>query len=275
MTIDERDTGMRHPVADGMREGQSGRDYFDRLYRDGLDEEERWLALTAGPKVDSVELLLAGSNSPGTVVELGCGTGSVIEECRKRGIGVRHVAVDYSADATRRLHERTGIEVETADICDWRPGEGIQADLVLLCHVLEHLERPESVLRTVRSFLSDGRLIAEVPLEDLPIARLKALLRDRTRNAAGHVQFFTRQSFVRLLRDSGFEVVAIRQYAPVLASGTIRFWSEKDRVPVRNRIIRYMTFKYLPLVFQFAWCRLWYGHLAVLCEVPADAGDRE
>lgn len=275
MTKKIQGSDERHPVAGGKHEGQSGRDYFDYLYRDGLDEEERWLALTAGPKVDSIELLLAGSAMPNTVIELGCGTGSVIEECRERGIGTRHVAVDYSVDATRRLHERTGIEVETADISVWRPTEGARADLILLCHVLEHLEFPESVLGTVRSLLENGWLIAEVPLEDLPVARLKARFRDRTKNAAGHVQFFTRKRFVRLLSDSGFEVVSIRQYAPVLPARTIRFWADKDRVSTRNRIIRHLTFRYLPLIFQPVWSRLWYGHLAVLCKVSENGGDEE
>ena len=55
-------------------------------------------------------------------------------------------------------------------------------------------------------------LIAEVPLEDLLAARMKNLVRDRTKTRAWHVQFFTGQSFLRLLTSAdGWNALTVCQ----------------------------------------------------------------
>jgi methylase of polypeptide subunit release factors len=98
--------------------GISGRDYYESLYASELDQEAEWLRRSAAYKVDSIETLLARhSISAQTIVELGCGTGAVIRECRRRTLARRYVAVDYSPDAIGYLRANAPeIEVIQADI---------------------------------------------------------------------------------------------------------------------------------------------------------------
>jgi hypothetical protein len=102
----------------GLTAAYTGRDYYANLYLNELEAEAEWLRRGAPEKVDSVEQLLARNGiARGTLTELGAGTGAVISECRRRGLGKTFTAIDYSAAAiTYRQENVQGITVITADI---------------------------------------------------------------------------------------------------------------------------------------------------------------
>jgi len=248
-------------------EGTVGRDYYDKVYKRSLDDEAEWLRFGSVEKARSVQILLRQSGlQPRSTLELGCGTGAVILECQRLGIGKEFTAIDYSAEAVGYLKENSqGIVCRTEDLMQLAPSEE-HFDLVLLSHVLEHLEEPKEFLHDVLSRLSFDRLIVEVPLEDLMASRLKNLIRDRKQNRAGHVQFFDRQTFIALLQASGLRVLNERTYVPHLTAPVFDALAARNGYFGVNRVLKSMTQVHLPQLLRSLWQRYYYAHMAVLCE---------
>lgn len=244
----------------------SGRDRFDAIYRDDVETEARWLAYGAEPKVGSLQEVLAQARlRPRSLLELGCGTGAVIRECQRRGVGDELTAMDYSEEAIAYLaaHSR-GIRCLRADITAPGVDFGGPYDVVVLSHVLEHLEEPLAFLRSLTAHLRFRYLVAEVPLEDLWAARLKGLVRDRTKNAAGHVQFYTRRSFHELLAQAGLVIDADRRYVPILSPEAIDLIAARGRLSRPRTLLTFATQRWLPRVLGPLWERLYYAHYTVL-----------
>jgi SAM-dependent methyltransferase len=247
----------------------SGRDYYSDLYRTELDYEAQWLRCGAVLKANSVEILLKSSGfRPRSILELGCGTGAVILECQRRQLASEYFAIDYSPEAISYLKAvGSGIACQVADITD--PGFRTERsyDLILLSHVIEHLEDPGGLLHRLTKRIRTEKFIIEVPLEDLLASRLKNHFRDRLKNKAGHLQFFTAGSFRRLLCSVGLTIERERQYAPSLSDEAMDLISAKDSLSPIERFTKRATQQYLPRVLGPAWQRWYYSHLAALCRV--------
>jgi len=248
--------------------GLSGRDHYDGLFRAGLDEEAELSKRSAVDRANSVQILLqeSGINSATRLVELGAGTGSVISECRNRGVASSFTAVEYSSSAVDYLRRNTiGIDVIQADItaADFQMEGSI--DILLISHVVEHLEDPHAFLAAARSKLDFSYAVIEVPLEDLPLSRLKALVKDRTKNLAGHVQFYTRKTFEDLLTSCDLEVVRSRTYFPIQTPDDLRLTFKKDQMPAWRYPLLWMTRRLIPQMVPDTWSRLYHANCAALC----------
>lgn len=237
----------------------NGRDFYAALYASNLDDEAKWLAFGAVDKANSVESLVP--TKPNSVMEMGAGTGALIAELQRRGFADRYIAIDYSPDAARYMRSHLkGVEIHETDITQTIPA---RADVVVLSHVVEHLEEPSAFLSVVARLDFDW-LVIECPLEDLPASRLKNLFRDRTKNLAGHVQFFTKKSF-RALVGQHFEIVAERHYASWQPGEVARFIAEKDKLTAPVAAVKHITMHLGPRFFGPLWKRLWVGNCALLC----------
>jgi len=213
-----------------------GRNFYHELYTKDLEAEVQWLRMGAADKCDSVGFLLSKANlKPDSIIELGCGTGELIKECQRRGYANKYAAVDYSEPAVQLLRSTSqGIEVHAADIT--APSFSISGhwDVVLMSHVIEHLDDPTPMLRALKRF-DYSYFIAEIPLENLPLAKLKSYVKNRMKNPAGHVQFFNDTSFKKLLSSVGFEIIHSRRYRPTQSAQKLRFMCKKKTVGGRRR----------------------------------------
>jgi SAM-dependent methyltransferase len=252
--------------------GVSGRDYYESLYVSELDQEAEWMRRGASYKVDSIQALLdRHAIRAQTIMELGCGTGAVIQECRARGMARRCIGVDYSADAVNYLRTRAP-EVEAIQADIHSPDFAIDGDIdvAILTHVIEHLDDPHLFLTRAIEKLPFKYMVAEVPLENLAVGRLKHLIRDRRINTTGHVQFFDASSFEDLLSSHGLKILDTRRYVPIHTLDTIRFLRSKDGLsPVG--VARLVASSLMSRALYPAWARLYYSHYTVLC-ARGDAG---
>jgi SAM-dependent methyltransferase len=244
-----------------------GKEIYIEKYRNDLEDEARWLEYGAVFKANSVETLLQHHRiRPHTLLELGSGTGAVIRECQKRGLADEYFAVDASEEAIAWARDRSpGIECVVADITDPAATLPKAVDVVVLSHVLEHLENPREFLASLRERMQFTWLIAEVPLEDLLASRLKNLIRDRTKNTAGHVQFFTQKSFLELLARAGFEVDESLRYALIYGKEMLEWQLNRLSPPRGKRMVMRMTQRHLPRTLEPLWVRFYYAHFAALC----------
>lgn len=156
----------------------------------------------------------------GRVLDLGCASGGLLEILRPRA---GHLAgLELSASGARAATQ-VGDHVVHASIDDPDlPFEADSYDLVVLADVLEHLVEPAAALeRAVGWCRPGGWVLASTPNIAHWRARLE-LLRGRWPSEetgtfdAGHLRFFTRESFAALLHDAGLERVELEAVVPRL-----------------------------------------------------------
>lgn len=147
---------------------------------------------------------------PGRVLDLGSSSGLLAGRVRSLGHHVtaadmvEHPEVRQRVDQFVRADLDQGLPEEIAALGPF--------DVVLAADVLEHLREPRRLLEQLGGVLAEGGvLITSVPNFAHWYARIRTALGlfdydQRGVLDRGHVRFFTRRSFRRLLRDSGFEI---------------------------------------------------------------------
>ncbi len=145
------------------------------------------------------------------ILDVGCADGFVAE--RLRGLGHHVTGIDVVARPG--VKERVDRFIE-ADLDHGLPlllADSQPFDAVLAADVLEHVRHPEALLRELHDVLgTDGRLLVSVPNFGhwYPRLRVASGRFDYDRRGIldrGHVRFFTKASFERVLHRSGWHVV--------------------------------------------------------------------
>jgi SAM-dependent methyltransferase len=142
----------------------------------------------------------------GKLVEVGSSLGYLLDVFRKDGWDVLGVEPFYQA--CRYAREELGLDVknailETADL----PDES--ADVVLLNHVIEHLDDPLQTLCEVNRLLKPGgHFVIETPRYDTLSFKLLGR-RERSVSCGGHIYFYTTDSLKKLYEIAGFKAVKL------------------------------------------------------------------
>lgn len=152
---------------------------------------------------------------PGRLLDYGCGNGVLTFWMFCNGFGVESLGIDIShtaIDFAQCRFSRPGLSFRTFDPDQPLDGLG-RFDVVVSSHVLEHIPDPRRALAQLLP-LSDWFLI-EVPLERCLVQDAAAALlgKERKENSLGHLHFWTRKSFRKLLKSCGLLVVRDFQYA--------------------------------------------------------------
>ncbi len=181
------------------------------------------------------ELLALIPQSARRVLDIGCGAGRLGEALKARQpaevVGIE-VVEEAAQAARRRLDQVFAGDIETIEL----PFAGGSFDAIVCGDVLEHLARPEDLLRRAREWLQPGgRLIASIPnvrhhtvvraLLDGNWTYEPAGLLDRT-----HLRFFTRRDIEDLFRDTGF---TIARWDAVPGPGDEEWWRSGPRSEVK------------------------------------------
>lgn len=149
---------------------------------------------------------------PGRVLDVGCSDGRFAELVGRVG----HTVTGVDLVKHEGVGERVAHFVE-ADLNAGLPGEvGGDYRFVVAGDVLEHVIEPEQLLRDLAGRLSpDGEVLVSVPnfAHWYPRARVVAGRFDYDQRGLldrGHVRFFTRRTFERLIAQCGLRIVERR-----------------------------------------------------------------
>lgn len=139
---------------------------------------------------------------PGTLLEVGCASGSYLEEMRQRGWQVQGIEFSESAAQAGRAK---GLHIQTASVETATSPQG-ELDVVAAWMVLEHVHDPLRVLRRIRSWVKPGGfLIASVPDGSCAWTRLfHEVWYDL--HLPNHLYHFTPGTLTHVLGRSGWKV---------------------------------------------------------------------
>lgn len=172
-----------------------------RLYEDAASEdyvqEAAGQRLTARAALDRIERWAP----PGRLLDLGCWVGFLLAEARDRGWET--IGVEPSAFAAAYAREQLGLDVRQEDLLTASLPEGA-FDAVVLGDVIEHLVDPAAALDRVAALLAPGGVV-HLALPDAGSALARRLGARWWSVIPTHVQYFTRDSLMTLLRRRGFE----------------------------------------------------------------------
>lgn len=194
--------GFRHldPLPDDderawyYRHEYHGDGHFARVARD-----EDWYRARAGRLLDGL------AHTSGTLLDVGCGDGLLLDVARERGYRVQ--GTEPSEEGSRRTSAR-GIAVNAGDVLGAPIGEDA-FDVVVMVNVLEHVTSPGAFVSMAALLLRSGGELAVVVPRDF------SLLQQQARAVhsippwwvvSDHANYFTSTSLHHLLVRAGFVV---------------------------------------------------------------------
>lgn len=151
------------------------------------------------------------SGRPGTVFDVGCGTGTFLVQARRAGWSAHGVELNPRSACLAR--ERLGSGIHTGSLYDCQ--KPVQPyDLITMWDVLDHLSEPHNALRTLADWLApDGTLVVRVRNAAIHLpGRVLYFRFRRLANRLGwksspfvvHRYGFTLRSLRLVLADTGF-----------------------------------------------------------------------
>jgi len=184
-----------------MQESIIGGDYktaYDQFYE---KHNEAWRMLGAKYKAQHIIDICKGLTF-GKVLEVGAGDGSILKILSENNFAPEYHAVEISESGVGYIQSRQIPNLKSVQVFDGYklPFADDSFDLIVLSHVLEHVEHERILLREIKRVAK--RSVIEVPRDYKTgvDTRIKHFL------AYGHINVYTPTSLRYLLSTEGFEL---------------------------------------------------------------------
>ncbi|OGS13408.1 MAG: methyltransferase [Elusimicrobia bacterium RIFOXYA2_FULL_58_8] len=145
--------------------------------------------------------------APKTICEIGCGAGGVLLELSEKLPGAEFCGYEI-APAAARFWEKTKRNNVKFVLGDFIELNKVRYDLVLLLDVIEHIGDPFTFLNGLHGAAEQYVFHIPLDLSALSVARETPLL--NVRHKVGHINYFTKNLALELLKESGFDVITWR-----------------------------------------------------------------
>jgi ubiquinone/menaquinone biosynthesis C-methylase UbiE len=136
-------------ATEAIRQSEQVKAAYDSQYQ---DYDGEWRLLGAKQKADNIQRVTRGIPRPQRVLELGAGDGSILRHLIAANFAGRYAAVEISESAVQVMKQHQLPELTDIQVFDGYhlPYEDEAFDLVILSHVLEHVEYPRALLREIK-----------------------------------------------------------------------------------------------------------------------------
>ncbi|RYE26970.1 MAG: class I SAM-dependent methyltransferase [Sphingobacteriaceae bacterium] len=175
-------------------------DAYDNFY---ANHDEAWRMLGARYKAKNIIDVCRGENFI-KVLEVGAGDGSILYYLDQQQFAPELYAIEISESGVKHIKSRNLTSVKEVQVFDGYhiPYADQEFDLVILAHVLEHVEFERMLLRELKRVARF--VLIEVPRD----YRFGVDKRINHFLAYGHINMYTPSSLRYLLRSEGFKILA-------------------------------------------------------------------
>lgn len=168
--------------------------------------------------------------SPGdSLLDVGCGDGAFLAECRSLGLNVQ--GIEPSAQAADGAEPALNSVIFNGPYQRFESNEGF--DLITLFQTIEHLDGPMSFLEWAYDHLKpSGRLLVACHDHEAPVNRM---MKERSPIFdIEHLQLFSRTALRRALQTAGFEVESLNRYSNTYP---LSYWVRLSPLPARLKSV--------------------------------------
>jgi hypothetical protein len=178
------------------------------IYEDGtyLNKNPTWHEQDSVWKAKQIDKILTRNNiAPTTLCEIGCGAGEILN-CLANDLGanVQFSGYEISPQAFDICNkkEKQNLHFFLKDLLDERDAS---FDVVAAIDVFEHIEDYFGFLRRLRT--KGNYKIFHIPLDLSVQSVLRGSPILKVRSSIGHIHYFTKETALATLKDSGYDVV--------------------------------------------------------------------
>lgn len=179
-----------------------------QIYVDGqyFEKNPMWHEEEAHWKAHNIIKLIKKNNvNPQTICDIGCGSGGILNEMSKNlNNEIKFYGYEISPQAFKicKKKAKKNLSFTLGDLPD---DQGLQFDIVMALDVFEHIEDYFGFLRNLKN--RGTYKIFHIPLDYNVVGALssKALL--RARKEVGHIHYFTKETALATLGDTGYEIL--------------------------------------------------------------------
>ncbi len=177
------------------------------LYEDGryLENNPTWHEEDSPWKARQILHILEKNHvRPKTLCEIGCGAGEILSRLSESlgdGVSLTGFEVSPQAFAICSRKAKKNLSFELADVFDVPR----TFDVAMAIDVFEHVEDCFSFLRKMRAKATYKVFHIPLDLSLISILRPQHIIEART--GTGHIHYFTRETALALLRDTGYEII--------------------------------------------------------------------
>ena len=137
------------------------------------------------------------------VLEIGSGEGSILKRLSDLQFAERLYSLEISKTAVETIYKRNISLLEECKLFDGYniPYENNKFDLVILSHVIEHLEYP-------RKILYEASRVAEYVFVEVPLELNLRMKKDYVFDKVGHINFYSPVTIRKLIQTCDLEVLS-------------------------------------------------------------------
>ncbi|BCZ49003.1 hypothetical protein psyc5s11_50700 [Clostridium gelidum] len=221
------------------------KEHYNNYYDDGMSE---WRYIGAKDKTENI-IKLCIDYPHNKILEIGCGEGSILEVLSKKSFGKNLYGIDISASGVQVASKRNIPNLAECQVYDGYnvPYESDYFDLVILTHVIEHVEYPRKLLYEASRVAK--YVFVEVPLED-NIRGSNNFIFDKT----GHINFYSKKTIRKLIQSCNLNIYNELVTNP--SYETYEFENKKANFFIKELMLKFLS-KISTSIFTY--------HNSILC----------
>lgn len=180
----------------------------ENIYTDGtyLEKHPTWHVEDSSWKAQQIiRMIEVNGLRPESIGEVGCGAGEVLNQLHlKMHQNISFTGYEISPQAFELCRERTKDRLQFC-LTNLFEDEAAFFDIVLAIDVFEHVEDYFGFLRRLQR---KGALkVFHIPLDLSVLTVLRSSPIARRRQMLGHIQYFTKETALATLKDTGYEII--------------------------------------------------------------------
>ena len=229
---------------------------MNSIYEDGtyLDNNQTWHEEDSPWKAQKIaEIIDRNSLDPSTICEVGCGAGEILNQLSLGNSDTQFFGYEISPQAFS-LCEKKSNDRLSFFLKDPLQDDDEFFDIVMAIDVFEHVEDYLGFLRKLKE--RGEYKIFHIPLDLSVQTVLRSSPILRRRKSVGHIHYFTKETALATLQDTGYEVLDYFYTASILGLHNRGSGSWKTKLLSLPRRVSYFLNEHLAVRILGGWSLL-------------------